>query len=381
MKAGQTEIQSLRLTAAVNEFKQALLKDLHIPGKPQTSATFELLASLPEGALFTGRTWESWFSKSPVVPKIGSASKLDALARYAGISFSDAEPRFLEKLIYGGLAAEMAGAGAGRDLRLTLLMRAEKYRPASPLHLHLDAIELGTMSDNFQEAGWEDTLAIGARRILSLIHERWCPRKGTVYMTFPSQLRIAWDAADQKGRSEVESFYAGWRRELLEHALDACAKPNWSDLNVDMDISPQHVCRLLLGLVPDADFLQGARLKAWALDLATAGLALHALAWSDRYNTMGAKITIEQILWAAISKIFFSEAELDDDDFEIASAMEEIYGCILPSFIETFLRGRREYQAQISQLGVSVPSLMQVVMRIRQIHPLVYRSRRVSTIA
>lgn len=372
MKTAATQIQNLRLKVAVNAFKKALLEDLHIPARAQTTAVFEVLSTLPEELLVNERTWGSWFSESPVALKAGSVSKLDALARHAGISFCDAEPRFLEKLISGGLAGEMAGTGTGRDPRLTLLMRAEKYRPASSLHLHLDAIELGVAADKIQGLGWEEVLATGARRILTLLHERWCPSSGTIYPTFPSPVREAWDTANASGRKAIEDSYSRWGPALLEHDLNACVQPAWRDLNVDMDIPPQHACRLLLGLVPDADFLQGERLKAWALDLATAGLALHALAWSDHYNKMGAKITIEHVLWAAIANVFFSRDELSEDDPEIAGAMEHCDGEYHSFYVQTLLQGRMEYQSQMADLGIVVEDVMQEAMKIRRIHPLTF---------
>lgn len=368
-------IALLRLKFATNHFKRMMLGDLHVPGKAQTSTVFEALTGKAGENALTDRTWQSWFSNSPRVPKQEKIKTLDTLAA----SMNRGRPEevlpvnIYSEMVHGGLTHYLLAPSKSKHPLDTLLARANNYQPLSPLHLHMDALEIDALIDGFgEDVPWTAVKAIGAQRILELLAERWGPRHGSVYSGFSSNLSLRWEAATPEERSKLREFYARFKPDLFEYFLNAKASPNWSQIGVDADVSPLHIYKVLFALAADAEFLVADRLVTWALDLATAALAMHALAWADRYTTFGLHITDELIFWAAFDGLLFNSEPLEPDNRELVAAMTRCSAEWNLAAVETFLRARETYHSELSELGVSVNEVFAVAMQATKVHCLVY---------
>ena len=122
----------------------------------------------------------------------------------------------------------------------------------------------------------------------------------------------------------------------------------------------------------DFDFLKAERKHAWAFDLATAALLMHALAWTDRYQTFGFRVESEQICWWTLSTMFFA---LHDDDWEARNVKATMNHLRIPwsDQLHQVLRdGRVSYLDEINDLGLDVASLVAVARYATDVHQLVY---------
>jgi hypothetical protein len=356
-----------------------LLGDLHLPGKAQASAVFDALAVVGCEPRLSERTWQSWFSESPRIPKVDKAKILDTLSSVAiRIPGPQESPRTLpdgtfSKLIHGGLLQSLTAPSRTKKLLPTLLARALEYEPVSPLHLHLDAIDIAALGEGLGDIPWEVMKAIGAGRILEILAARWSPRHGTAYSEFSSDLWLKWQNADDDERLSIRSAYARFKPDLFQHYLDRPARPDWEKLGVGADIAPSHVYKLLFSMAADANFLVADRLTAWSLDLATAALAMHALAWTDRYTTFGFRVTDEMLYWMAFYSLFFCDEEPKFDQFDLIPAMTINRADWCDQSQNTLLQGRRKYREMIEDLGVTAASVRMVAMQGVRANPLSYR--------
>lgn len=374
------DIASLRMKVAVNHFKHLLLGDLHVSGVHQETEVFKKLATRCKDVSISDKTWKSWFADFPIIPRIETIRRLDELASCGirVVSKRDGEekaisPTFYGQLVHGGLIKKMMQASKSKHPLVSLKDRAESYRPISTLHLHVDAIEICALSEGYGDISWETVKQIGAERIFKLLTERWGPRQGTVFSELTSNLRLQWDGASPEERIEIRKDFARFRPDLFESNLNARAIPDWDIAGVRTDVSPLHIYKVLFSLAADTNFLVADRLAVWALDLATAALAMHALAWSDRYTTFDQPISDELIFWCAFDDLFFSHESIDPDNQDFVGAMTRCdaeWG--LESF-ERFLQARKIYHDELIDLGISEKDVLSIAMQATKVHPLFYR--------
>lgn len=386
MMNGTVEAQSstamLRLKVATNYFKRMLLGDLHIAGKAQTSTVFKALAKKLEENVLSDRTWSSWFSNTLKIPKREKIKVLDTLAALSLrvnkinglVKSEDALPAgTFSEMVHGGLVNHMMAPTKSKNPLYTLAERAENYHPLSALHLHLDAIEIGALSDGFADVPWTTVKAIGAQRILTILAGRWGPRYGSVYSELSSDLRLEWEAADTEKRSQLRDAYARFKPDRFNEVLNGKASPDWNRIGVNDDVSAEHIYKVLFALAADTDFLVADRLDAWFIDLATSALAMHALGWADRYNIFGFHITEEMIFWGAFDEVLFGSELPESNNRELFAAMTRCNAEWTEASFEMFLRAREMYQATLIEFGVSAHEVISVAMHATKIHPLIYR--------
>lgn len=369
------QIRLLRLSATVNCFKSLLLGQLHVPKQSQSTAIFEKIYQITKNPKFTERTWERWFSKEPGTMQYGKARELDELTKRVSASEigiyckTKQTKQFFESMVNGGLVGSMLAPTRSADAKQVLISRAHKYVPATELHLHLDAIELHTIVDDFYDIPWQEVTKIASDRVFEVLFGRWDPRHGEIYPRLSSPLKLHWDAGDAVEREKIEESYLRYSPNLFERDYKAGAIPDWSRIGVESDIAPQHIYRTLFSIAADPDYLVADRLEAWFLDMATAALAMRALAWTDRFSTFAAKVTHEMLLWGAFDSILFSS---DMDDQIIESAMSLFDAEWNEGSLGIFEKARDLYHRLLTELGIASHQVKQVVGVAEEAHPLTY---------
>lgn len=371
------DIAALRMKVAVNHFKHLLLGDLHVEAVHQETDVSNKLAPKCRDVKISDKTWKSWFADPQVIPRIETVRKLDGLALCAirVVSPRSGEerslpPDFFVELVHGGLVSEMMRASKSKHPLIALRDRAESYKPISPLHLHLDAIEVGALSEGYGDIPWETVKRVGAERIQNLLTDRWGPRHGTVYSEFTSDLRLEWESSDSERRAEIRRNYARFKPDLFENALNQAPHPAWEKTGIGADVSPTHLYKALFSMASDARFLKADRLVAWSLDLATAALAMHAFAWSDRYTTFDDLMPDELIYWIAFAEIFFSSEPLDAGNTEIIRAMSQLDAEWNEESFSIFRRAKEIYQEQLIQIGIAEIEVFDTAMLATKVHPI-----------
>ncbi|MFZ2852604.1 MAG: hypothetical protein WAZ34_00660 [Rhodocyclaceae bacterium] len=377
----EASIDFLRLKVAINSFKHLLLGDLHEPRKAQTDSVFEAIGCLSEEALFSERTWQSWFSVAPRSPKI---EKIKVMDRWVTAALSPPNTNcdfqngffrrgFFSEMVHGGLVHGLLAPSKSKHRLHTLTTRANDYEPISSLHLHLDAIEVDALCDGFGDVPWEVVKAIAAQRILELLAEKWLPRHGSIYTTFASRQSLEWDAAGAADRAKILEAYARFAPNLFDREMENGAIPDWSRAGIDSDVLPLHIYKMLFSLAADAEFLVADRLAAWSLDIATAALAMHAFAWSDRYTTFGgSRVTDEILFWAAFVEVLYETEALEPDSRQLCAAMgrcDAEWG--LASFA-VFQSARESYVNELDKNGLSAKEVFSVAMQATEVHGLIY---------
>lgn len=369
----------IRLRFAINRLKKILLPDLHVPGEAQTGFVFEELDSLALKNLISERSWDGWFLEKPPAPQPSSVSALDWYAqrclqeRGSAESMGAAMPvNYFSAMVRGGLMAAMTEATKSKDVSLVLISRAQGYKPLTPMHLHFDAMDAAAWSKDFVGVSWSVVATIAGERILQLLHQRWGPRSGSLYPTLRSDFAIQWDEANQEERVKMKKNCARYTPNLFQHWIKPGANPTWAKVGCESDISEKHIYKLLFALAADTEFLVRERLEAWTLDLATAALAMHASAWTDRYNTMSLGCPAELRYWAAFHEIFFRTNVEEIDAFSIESVMDSWPAEWEEVSVAAFAEARRRYAAILVDGGVSPTEVFEVAMMARQQHPLVY---------
>jgi len=155
--------------------------------------------------------------------------------------------------------------------------------------------------------------------------------------------------------------------------MQAGAKPNWIKTGCGPDVAQNHIYKLLFALAADPEFLVEDRLHAWVLDLATSSLAMHALAWTDRYNTMAHQNTDEQLFWGAFHEIFFGSEPLETGGWNLLAAIACWDADWGTETFELFCAARDIYRSRLSDGGISFEEVISASMQARIGHPIVYR--------
>lgn len=375
----QLEGQKIRFIAARNHFKHMILRGLHIANKPQTVSLLGDLADMD--SLIADRTWQSWFSSRPPIPKPSKISCLDQYIaqikaggqamRAEGIS-PDFRHGYFCELVHGGLMAQMLVTTEASNPVHMLMRRAQEYQPASPLHLHFDAMEAAGWHQDYGDVPWSRVAAIAADRVLQLLDDRWSPRSGSVYSGFCSDLTLKWSEADEQQRGEIRRTLAKMRPDPFERLMACGASPDWRRLGVSSDVSHEHAYKLLFAFAADPDFLVKDRLSAWSLDLATSALAMHALAWTDRYNTMALGVPPELQYWVAFHEILFNPDPLEVDHWSITSVMENWPADWSERSPAMLAKASETYANFLGDLGLEPRRICTGLLNVRDERPLVF---------
>lgn len=374
------DVKRLRFIFAINHFKSLVLGDTHIAGKHQSGSVLEAIAPLFAAEPFSDRAWEKWFSGSKTTnPQEGTINALDEVA--AHFIYRDqplqlrqevASKGFFRELVRGGLLSNMTARTKSKDSLNTLIARANSYQPLTPIHLHFDAIEVAAWGAGFQDVPWDFVTKVAAQRIQEILAQRWSPRQGRLYAEFSSDFRHRWDAADEEERAKIKASHAGVRPNPFDRLMAPGARPDWSKVGCDADIAPSHIYKLLFALPADPQFLAADRLEAWALDLATASLAMHAMAWADRYSTMGHRIYDEKLFWIAFDRIYLDPQPVDHDGRELRAAMERCRASWSRGSVGRFNEARQFYHNLLSEGGISPQEVRRCAMAAAEKHPLIY---------
>ena len=115
-------------------------------------------------------------------------------------------------------------------------------------------------------------------------------------------------------------------------------------------------------------------MEAWSLDLATAALAMHALAWTDRFTTFDQPISDELLFWCAFDDLFFKQESIDSDNWDFVRAITRCNAEWRMNSFEVFLRARKIYHDELTDLGTSESEIIALAMQATSVHPLSYRS-------
>jgi len=370
-----TNINNLRLTVALNHLKRNLLSISHQPKIAQWSLIADKLKGLPEETEITGRTWRGWFAQLNTIPKQGKTETLDRLGQSVSLNRhqrkSPPAPIYTE-FIHGGLVSRMMATPIPKQPLIAMLERAESYKPLSPLHLHLDAIQIDALDEGFGGIAWEVVKKIGSERILTLLHKQWNPISGSRYSTLSSNLKVELDSCSPLERAAIRKVYSRMKPDRFDIVLANPAQPSWSKTGIDSDIQPLHIYKLLFALGAETQFLVGDRLAAWSLDLATAALALHAYAWTDRFSNYGVPPSDAVIYGAALDDIFFSLEELNVYNGCFMSALSASPSNMIDIEYNKFLEARILYQTELIQLGLTFADVYAVSKIATKSHPLIH---------
>lgn len=352
-------IALLRRPLAVNLFKAELLGEEHLPGQAQVKAMVERFSQRHMPDVIGAPTLKSWFSIDGPTLKHASAIKMDRLidAGTHPLLFErvpDAPPvnEFFLELACGGLISELRQRTTAKVPVDAISQRAATYQFSSPWHAHADAVEAAAVGQSNGEVPWEQLKLTAARRIQEYVHARWNPRNGSVFSSIPSPLAEAWARASALEREELKRPYAALG-DLFDQHMSYAPRPDW-DPGVDLDIGPASIHRLMFAVAADGDFLTGALLDAWALDLVTAGLAMHAVAWTDRYATHGVKVTPELDFWAAIEQGFLDDAPDDGQRWAALAGAVENAGLVPEDeTVGRLVIGGDRYRGLLREVGLS----------------------------
>lgn len=405
----QVPLLRLRHVMAVNLFKSLLLGQDHKPGDAQGDLVWSHFHAALQGAhgvrprkedALDERTWARWFepnSRSTLPHKYEVLDRVLARAsRQAdGVADTNLLPlTLISSLASHGLVRELLRPTKSAAPIHTLAARAAEYRPVSMLHLHVDAIETAALGAGNGDVPWEDIKAIAARRILDLLHERWNRRSGYIYKELSSNYSVSlmdYDAMlyEPKGNGKLDALVAK-RRE------SSPASPTWEITNVQSSEASIHVHRLLLALAADAKFLVADRFDAWFLDLATAGVAMFALAWCERQKIFGGVVSDEGVYWRAFDHIFYQDdphapdssppplaspagptdsEEGEDGEWMHANApilagLELTGASWERCSVEVLLRARAQYHALLGGLNIPAEVIRQAIVHCTVEHKL-----------
>ena len=373
-------LRRLRQPATINLFKMSHLGDAHVPGAHQSKEVMQAFADIGLDGTLDKRTWKGWFGDPR--PRRARSDGVMALDRYLDAvqdprksQFLKVVPtnRFFVTLLEDGLATRLLAPTEAKLPEIALAQRSLEYTPESAIHLHFDAIEAVSMSEGNGEVPWETVKVLAAKRIMQLLHQRWSPRNGTIYRELTPNLELRWSSADAEERERILQVYRRLKPNMFEAHRKAVPRPCWKTAGISSDIPEGSAHRLLFALSTDSEFLVADRFQAWALDLASAAFAMHALAWSERYQTHGLRVSPELIFWRAFDRLFLSDEPRNVVDDGLAAALNVIGASWTEETLVTLHRARCWYGRWLSNLGLDVSMVSEIVRRCWQVRPIVYR--------
>lgn len=345
--AGQPTFQ-LRMRAACSIIKRHLLGEHHKPFEPQHTAMEKALRpyAVNDKSEIQKETWLRWWrGETKMQP-----GKLAQLDRASG------KPEgFIQELVLGGT-------------------RGQSF---SPLHAHFDALDSAGYFGRKDE-DWVSRRREMALFVLNELQQKWRPDQNRyVPGIFPkSLLRVQYDAlATDEERAAFAKRIAGGFGYLFNSKINHPDALSQSTFNAYDSLSPVGMLAFLLAVGYDDAFMSEEKIDAWALDLATASLALSGLVFADDYDLMhsnGKYNWLEQNLHI----LFWIMA----DENENSSVSE--YGLLLyllmaakistetDTHIETFNRGRKSYAQHLKELGLTTSDVKSVIDKASSIRPL-----------
>lgn len=346
----------LRLAAGVNHFKHQLLGREHVANSPQAA---QVMARVPKGYGVRGvdaRTWSSWFSDSPPRPRPSAVDCLDLWATKKGFDrvagFRD-DGHFYRELISQGLAHALLSPTASQNPEMALRVRAAEYMPASALHLHLDALEISGLMCRNGAVQSETLKEIGAERIMQLLHDRWNVRSGWIFPTLSSDLSLHLSQVSEEEGAEVRRVLERFTPSAFPILLNKTPLPVFCAFADQRDLAPSQVHQTLLSVAGDSQFLQGDRMNAWCIDLASSCLALHALAWAKQPVRTAHLIESEMIYLAALEALLF--VELDENELGELIGQVNVVGHFdwSADVFDTLVRAREHYHVRLQTYGLT----------------------------
>ncbi|MBI5922075.1 MAG: hypothetical protein HY847_10585 [Betaproteobacteria bacterium] len=375
------DIKRLRFQAAINMFKRYLIGSRHVPNKAQEPAVFDALAVFSRNTPVAPRTWLEWFSKKQQLPQPGKMRALDKLAASA-ICVPDSRDRkakalpsgMFYEMVGGGLVSAMLAPTDAKHPASLLKERAKAYEPLTTWHLHLDAIEVETIVEGFDDVTWEEVKAIAATRILEVLDDLWGPRRGAAYAMLPSSFRLKWESADTAEQESIRASYAGFKPDLFEYFMNRVAHPDWQRAGVEEDAPVIHIYKTLFAIAADTEFLVADRLSEWAMGLATAALAMHSLAWTDRYTTFGFRVSVEKLFWGAFDAIIFGTEPAEVIERNVINAMKWCNAQWSEQSFVLLLKAGEIYRSELTALGMSLDDLRLATMQTQRVHRRIYTS-------
>jgi hypothetical protein len=276
---------------------------------------------------------------------------------------------FFADLVCGGLIRVLLQRTSSKQPLDVLRHRAAVYRPISPWHLHLDALETLAVSSGDGEVSGVELKRIAARRILSLLHSSWNPRNGGIYRQLSSDLAIIWSLANDEQRSVIADVYEKKFPGRFDIHMAAPAAPDWKFIGVEPDIASVHVHRLLFALAAAPDFLVADRFDIWCLELATAGVAMYALAWTDPHNTLKDKEQPEIVFWKAIEMLLLDNVTADLKLRTLRKAMRAARAPWSEAAGDVLLKAGEGYRESMRQNGVDLDQVAALVEAAWRIAP------------
>lgn len=377
-------LEGFRTRIAWGLFSRWVLGNTRITGGAQADAVLTALtvAGAPEHLLPDSKTLVSWASSSPPIPK---RSKIEVLDRLAGLTVEICHPitriaqslprHFFSKLVRGGLVDQMLTASRSKHgITVNVLRdRAAAYRPLSAWHLHCDAIDAASWWEDTHEVSWTDIRRTAGVRVQELLLNLWRPGDGTIYQFLPSKLKSRWRTALPIERHRIQSAYERFKPNPFQLHLNAIREPDWQYLKIDRETPHQQVHKLLFAIAADEEFLQDEALSAWSLDMASAGLAAIAVAWTDRYLHFGWRAeTNFRSFWNGFDSVFFGRGHMPAIERSVLATMATCGRTKGPEWADSLLRGRQAYQGELRSLSLTFQEVRRHVGRAMEVHPLVY---------
>lgn len=369
----------LRLKCAVNHFKHRMLEATHEPGIPQGKSVLTGMTEVLSRTPFDPRTWDSWFGDAPPRVQRAAIRRLDQFfdAKAGRPRERREESGFYEELVLGGLAVQALEPDTGKLHRSPVGQRISQYVPRSPLHLHLDALDVAALGNDQVHKGlslW-DAKAMLSNRVMECLHDRWNHRCGTVYESLSSDMELAMLELSDADRQSVENEFA-FGPLAFQNLMRMAPQPTYEARLNQLDFSASQVHKTMFGIAADASFLRGDRLTAWCLDAATAALALQSMNWRFQLDMLasGRAIVMPEVWYLdAMQALFFRPDDEDALSEALGRANEMGHFQWLPDTYDALLAARDQYHALLAQLGLHPVTLWQIAEFFDQTHPATMR--------
>lgn len=374
-KTSQTTHQ-LRLRAGVNHFKHMVLGQAHVANEPQAALVMD---RVPQGLGIRGldsRTWSSWFADPLPNPRPSAVDCLDLWVEKGGFEracgFRD-QRHFYRELITQGLGNVLLKPLKIRDPEMAARVRVAEYVPASALHLHLDAIEIVGLSSCNGAVSCETLQVMGAERIMQLLHDRWNVRSGWIYPLLSSDLALHLSQVSEEEGAEIKRTLDQFTPSAFGPLLKKTPFPVLCAFADQRDLGPSQVHQTLLAIAGDGSFLQGDRMEAWCIDLASSCLALHAQTWANRPVRNARRIESETIYLAALEALLF--AELNEDELGELIGQVNVVGRFdwSADVYDTLVRAREHYHQLLQLYGLTTHDVWAGALRNESLRPCVIR--------
>lgn len=356
-----------------------MLEATHEPGISQGKSVLTRMTEVLSRAPFDPRTWDSWFGDAPPRVQRAAIGRLDQFfdAKAGRLRERRGESGFYEELVFGGLAVQALEPDTGKLHRSPVGQRISQYRPRSPLHLHLDTLDVAALEIDQVHKGlclW-DAKAMLSNRVMECLHDRWNHRSGTVYESLSSDMELAMLELSDADRKSVEKEFA-FGPQAFQNLMGMAPQPVYEARLNQLDFSASQVHKTMFGIAADASFLKGDRLTAWCLDAATAALALQSMNWRFQLDMMasGRAIVMPEVWYLdAMQALFFGPDDEDALSEALGRANEMGQFQWLPDTYDALLAARDQYHALLAQLGLHPATLWQIAEFFDQPHPATMR--------